>query len=75
MVSLIGGAERTTRVSRKVDMSALQWKVSMVNNVAELTVSVRQSPSYPADMLDEFMKQILYLDVKATYDDGTVTRR
>lgn len=56
-------------------MSALQWKVSMVNNVAELTVSVRQSPSYPADMLDEFMKQILYLDVKATYDEGTVTRR
>lgn len=39
VVSLIGGAERTTRVSRRVDMSALQWKVSMVNNVAELTVS------------------------------------
>ncbi len=31
VVSLIGGAERTTRVSRKVDMSALQWKVNMVN--------------------------------------------
>ena len=75
VVSLIGGAERTTRVSRRVDMSALQWKVSMVNNVAELTVSVKPSPSYPADMLDEFMKQILYLDVEATYEGGNVTRR
>lgn len=75
VVSLIGGAERTTRVSRKVDMSALQWKVNMVNNVAELTVSVRDNSGYPAGMLDEFMKQILYLDVEATYDGETVTRR
>ena len=75
VVSLIGGNERTTRVSRRVDMNALQWNVKMVNNVAELTVSVRENSGYQTSMLDEFMKQILYLDVKATYDGGNVTKR
>ena len=77
VVSLIGGNGRTTNVSRRVDMSALKWAVTMNNNVAELTVTIdpARTTDYPSDMLQEFMKQILYLDVQAQIDGTTVTRR
>lgn len=77
-VNLIGGTGRTPSISRRVDMSALKWEVNLTNNVAVLSVSIDpdRTSEYPAGMLTEFMKQILYLDVEATLNgDTTVSRR
>ena len=76
LVSLIGGNGKTPKISRKVDMSALKWDVTMNNNVAELTVMIDPSRTdYPSDMLKEFMDQIMYLDVEAKIGNTTETRR
>lgn len=77
-VNLIGGTGRTPSISRKVDMSALKWDVNMNNNVAVLSAQIdpNRTSEYPAGMLTEFMKQILYLDVEATLSNNTtVTKR